>query len=111
MTTLKEIFNLFDVDNDGFIDLNSFKRVVNIIGLPLENIDASKTNFNMFDLHEYIIDNKEIDKVNKNLLKKKLNENCICHDKQFIIDKLESNKNINIDIDKLKLIREMFLNE
>ena len=111
MDNLKELFELFDTDNDGFLDIMSLKRLINLIDIPLEKIDQNKNKFNYSDFIDVIIQNKNINKIDKNILKEKLEKDCLCHDKDFIIKNLYSTKGKYIETTKLESFSSNFLDE
>lgn len=102
MENLQEIFNYYDSDNDGFIDMLAFKQIINILDLSLNNIEK-KDKYNYNDICNYIYENHKIKKIKKakikTILKKYVNET----DSNFILNELFKNDNDKeIEISKIK---------
>ena len=113
MEKLQELFNYYDSDNDGFIDVLAFKQIINILDLPLtDNIENKKYNYN--DTCNYIHNNHKVKKIKKNrikvILKKYMNET----DSNFILNELFKNNNkteTDIDINKIKKYSNKILDQ
>jgi hypothetical protein len=52
MDRIKELFDQLDTDKDGFINGDSFKRIVNILDIPI--LGVHKDHYDLEELIEYI---------------------------------------------------------
>ena len=105
METIQKIFSYYDTDNDGIINEVCFKQIINILGLPLNNIENKQYDYD--DLNNYIYDNSEKKniEIKKNkiceILNNYLDEHLNKNDVNFIINDLFENKNTD-SIDLVK---------
>ena len=109
-----ELFTLFkflDNDQDNYIDHISFKRILNMIGYPLKNIDENKYLYTYNDLLDYIIKYNDITKINKELLKNKLNEKYKEQDVNYIIDSIDKSNSKFVNLDRMNSFANIFLDE
>jgi len=105
METMQEIFSYYDTDNDGIINEVCFKQIINILGLPINNVENKQYDYN--DLNNYIYnhsDKKNI-KIKKNKIEEILNNHLSEHlnenDINIVINDLFENKNTNsVDLAK-----------
>lgn len=105
MITLKEIYNKFDQNNKGAIDNIKFKRLINLLNLPLNNI-KNKKRYTYDDLENYIelIAKKDIHTlyIKVEEFKKEFSKYINQDEIEYIIKKIYGNKNnddkINISI-------------
>lgn len=92
METLVQLFNSYDIDNDGFITSNDFKHAINILDLKIINIDTNK-QYSYDDLIEYIKMHHNIKTINiqniQNILNKSLSDNDI----KIILSEITGNIN------------------
>lgn len=113
MSSITELFNLFDTDQDGFIDMISYKRILNILEYSLNTIDDTQLLFSYDDLINYIIKYNKVTQINKNELKNELLNQYNSVDTNFILDNVcnANSKNNKIDVEKLMKFNDTFLKE
>jgi hypothetical protein len=110
---LRSIFDKLDEDHDDFIDKLAFKKIINILDMPIYNINKDYYDFD--DLLVYIKNNfkntnkKSTANIKIKQIKEKLKESFdeltidfiildtygnICHEKSVKIDKIFKNDSI-----------------
>lgn len=99
--SLRNIFNIYDIDNNNSIDCSGFKHIINLIDLPIINIDQNK-QYSYEDLIDYIKTHHTINPINIQKLKVSLNKKLDTNDTNLLISEITNNnnkiKNINSDI-------------
>lgn len=86
METLKDIFDYYDHDKDGKINCISFKLMINLLDLPIN--DCTKNYYEYNDLLYYI---KQYGKIKKSISKtkaQKILKKNYKEDLQFIISEI-----------------------
>jgi|LakMenE18May11ns_1017448.scaffolds.fasta_scaffold9007366_2 Ca2+-binding EF-hand superfamily protein len=91
MKKLIELFKYFDDDNDGLIDSQSMKQILNIIGYPFENIDTGKYNY--INLCDYIIKHANYNNlIKKNTFRDLLSKKISIVDANYITEEIFHNQ-------------------
>ena len=112
MSSLLELFNKYDYDEIGEIDIISFKRILNLIDYPIKNLDESKNYYTFDDVKKYLTEQSNIDSVSKDKLYKKLQRNYNDNNVQFIMNNLNNSTNSNkINIDQMNLFIDNLFNK
>lgn len=107
---LRNIFNMYDIDNDNNIDCDGFKHIINILELPIINIDQNK-QYSYEDLINYIKTHHNIKTINIQKLKVSLNTKLDTNDTNLLISEMtgDNNKIKNINSDKINEYLDKFL--
>lgn len=94
METIREIFDYYDTGNNGFINECNFKQLINVLGLPINNI--TDKNYNYDDLNNYIYNNatKKNKEIEKDKVHEVLNNYLNNSDTEFIINDLFKNQKL-----------------
>jgi len=71
MSSLKDIFNSFNPDENNEIDLISYKRLLNLLSVNLSNVKFNKNKYkfeDIFDNFNYDINKNDLKQIFKELL-------------------------------------------